>query len=261
MGLTTSSDLAGLYGLVPDKTSRAFGFGIPPPAGADSLDDRARRWLSERTDRLKSNTRFARALKAIIALQFTGLYPPDLALTLTFFACMAVTPKGSSRKPWEKIWALETGKTWKSLTEFPDRLRRMADEIERVNGSLWFSPAQYISAQTRMGELVRKRFEILPGMLRLYAAGLKLRNARLPVLKDQVYPPSKGTPMNYIVGVSCVVKVTTGRYRDREVADLLNAAAVALEKKDLEEKRSMARFDALTIAQARSRFFKRNRKT
>jgi len=56
-----------------------------------------------------------------------------------------------------------------------------------------------------------------------------------------------------LLRLSEVAEMATGKWHDREVADLLNAAALALDKE--------SQFDAMTIAQARSRRKKKPKKS
>jgi len=169
----------------------------------------------------------------------------DFAGALTALACVAVYPSGVSRKRWETVWALNTGKTWKALTEFPDRMCRMADEVKRVNESSTFSPAQFANARTAVAEIARQRFHELPGVLRLYAQELRRHIARVPRMTAKAFPPSPRGHSPALLYLSLSVLGLTGKPRDRMVADLLNAAALALGEK--------SEFDALTIAQLRSR--------
>jgi hypothetical protein len=151
-----------------------------------------------------------------------------------------------SRKEWEKLWLLGTGKTWKALKEFPGRLRSMAKEVEQINASLIFSPANFANVDTRVAAIIRKRLNLLPSIMRFYAAGLESHIVRIPKQFAESFPrfPKEHSP--WLVKLSHLVKLITGKWHDREVAELLNTAAIALGEK--------AQYDALTVAQARSRF-------
>lgn len=82
----------------------------------------------------------------------------------------------------------------------------------------------------------------LPTVLQSYAETLGRQMARIP----NAFPaPRRGKRVSELSSFTVMV---TGRFRDKEVAELLNGAASALDKEQ------QAHFDALTIAQARSRF-------
>jgi hypothetical protein len=194
-------------------------------------------------------------LKAITDRQQYWPSGGDLAGPLTAFVCLAVSPRGQYRRSWEKLWTLETGKTWKALKDFPRRLENMADEVERVNSSFFFSPAQIANAKTLKAEFARKHFNQLPGILHVYAAALEAHIERTPDLTARIFPQSPGGgPSQWVLLLSYTVKQATGKWRDREVAELLNAGARVLGEVRPEQE---DRFDALTIAQARARFKKK----
>jgi hypothetical protein len=219
--------------------------GPAPPA----LETLAARWLIERVDRVRQCPRFERALKAITDRQEEWAHGVDLAGALAAFACLAVSRNRGHRKWSEKLWVLETGKMWKALKEFPKRLLKMADEVERVNASVFFSPAQFANAKTLTAEIARKRFNQLPNIMRVYAAALGAHIARVPRLSAMSFPPPPKGPSQWFLLLSYTVKLMTGKFRDGQVAELLNAAATASDEKN--------QFDALTIAQARSRWKKK----
>jgi hypothetical protein len=219
--------------------------GIAAPQDArDDLHDRVARLLIDRENRAKQNQDFQRALRAIT----TRVTEPernraiDNAELLASLACRAVSgKKRGGQRALKILWPQGTGKTWKALSEFPDRLRRIAEEVERVNASPFFAPAAFANAKIRRVEIARKFFTILPGVMRVYAGGLEAHIKRLPGLFEKQFP-SAG-PNQWLLLLSCTVRIVTGKYHDRQVADLLNAAAVALSEE--------RQFEALAIAQAR----------
>jgi hypothetical protein len=125
----------------------------------------------------------------------------------------------------------------------------MAKEVEQVNASTFFSTSMFFNAKTRQAELVRKRLGVLPGIMRVYAAGLENHIARVPDLTVKSYPSSSDAQARWLVLLSYVVKLATGKWMDKEVAELLNATAIALGER--------REFDALTVTQHRSRWKKR----
>jgi hypothetical protein len=225
---------------LPKWSFRSLFYGEPSlPKEADSLP-----W-----NRIRTNARFARALKAITDCQKQWMVESDLAGLLAIFAFLAVSPnRRGYRKLREKVWPPETGKTWKVLKGFPDRLRKMAKEVERLNVSVFFAPATHLTAKTPQAEVVRRRFEGLPGCLRVYAEYVRRCMERLPAELQAALSWAPKKPLSLLF-LSTMVKAATGKWYDREVAELLNAAAIALDEK--------GQFDYLTIAQARYRWKKK----
>jgi len=218
------------------------------------VSEQVREWLRERMGRVLKEENYCDALDALAISIRPEFLPLDFPQTLTGLACLAVSPSRWrwSRKAWETVWTRNTGKTWKALREFPDRVCGMADEIKRLNESFAFSAVQYASAQTVEAVTVRKVFNQLPAMLGAYAEALRWHIDRVPLMTAEAFPPLPRGHSKFVVYVSELIKAATGRFRDRECARLLNAAALALDEK--------AEFDALTIAQARSRS-RKSRKT
>src|SRR5712692_2821387 len=50
----------------------------------------------------------------------------------------AAVQKNKRRTDWEKIWVSGTGKSWKALKEFPERIRKMAKDLETLRRSTYF---------------------------------------------------------------------------------------------------------------------------
>jgi len=248
---------AAFYGELPGEMSgtglaRASQPQDDSQGASDYLRSQAAKWLVESVRRARKCQRFEDALTAINECLTPHVRESemDLASLLASFACMEVYQKrGKGKKSLEKFWPVGTGKTWKALREFPERLRRMAKEIEQVNRSSFFAPPFFVNAKTTQAGLVRKRFEQLPGIITLYATGLEMHIARVPKLWAQSLPQSPQGPSLVLLGLSHTVKVCTGKWRDKEVAELLNAAAIALGEK--------REYDALYIAQARARWKKK----
>lgn len=241
-------DATGGAGKQPAFVQGSYGLGLAGES-QDPWPEHASRWLRERMDRLKANPKFTCALRTLLSQSRPRL--KDFALDRNVFdlfaylACMAVGPRGASRKSWEKLWAVETGKTWKALKEFPVRLENMANEVKRVNKSHFFAPTAYIRKDTVQARIVQKRFEQLPGIIQVYAEALRRQLNRIPVLTAKTFPPPpRGLPME-IAWLSRFAEAFTGRPHDTEVAALLNCAALALGES--------RQFDTLNIAKYRSR--------
>jgi hypothetical protein len=156
---------------------------------------------------------------------------PDLRGTLLslldmvpLLAALAVM-KGPRRETWEQLWAVGTGKTWKALQEFPDRLRRMADEVEQLNAGPFFDPGRWITDGTLEGRIAKRRFSLLPGILRMYATWVEVCVEKI----TKQHFPAKRSGHSFLVGfLSTLVKLSTGRFYDKEVAGVLTAAGLVL---------------------------------
>ena len=232
------------YGLDPSLFSSLVSERPNQPGQPEPIGEEAREWLRKRAAHVKAGKRYVTALNAICSKR-KGMEHPAIREFLTCLACLAVTRGRVTRKSWERVWTVGTGKTWKALREFPDRMCRMADELKRINESWGFSPARFVTAKTTRAEIARQRFHELPGILTVYAEGLRRHVARVPRWMAEGFPPSPRSHTGTLWYLSGAVRGATGKFRDREVAELLNAAALALDEK--------AEFDALTIAQGRSR--------
>jgi hypothetical protein len=216
---------------------------VEPP----SIEDHAKQLLRDNVARLMADSSFTSAAEVLGRVRRDTFKDLPLVELLPLLACLAIMTKrkSSRRETWEKFWPVGTGKTLKALKDFPRRIRGIADEVERVNSNPFFNPSSWITKETTDARIVRRRFTQLPGLLCLYATSLELLIGRLPSLTAQAYPPPTHGHSDFVFLLSGSVKMATGRFRDREVAELLNAAALALGE-DYE-------FDALTLAQARSR--------
>jgi hypothetical protein len=206
-------------------------------------------WIRNTVHRLLTDDAVLRKLKVISALRDERRCSFDFSRELTTWACRAVSPNQGRPAFLDDYWARGTGKTWKSLKEFPRRLMDLADEIERVNTA---DPLFY--ARRRGKDL--ERFALLrlgqsckglPIMIRDYSEALRERNATVTAAT-----PRSGS-QNALFQITEVVKWSTGKPHDKEVSELLNVVAEALG----EDKR----FDATSIAQARSRSRKKVDKT
>ena len=108
---------------------------------------------------------------------------------------------------WEEIWLKATGKSWKALTDFPRRLQKMAGEVESLN-------ANFFSIPGAGDNPALVSFHQLPTVLRSYAEVLSHHTMRIP---RGLLSPSRS---RRIVELTHFAKAMTGRYCDREIADL-----------------------------------------
>lgn len=225
--------LGRLGGEIPDS------FGLQPAVSSE---------MREKIALLEQNQQYASARKAILdcvtepgwraVMDGRATHPdPDLLTTL---ACATVFSGHLSRKTsLNSVAVEETGKTWKAVGEFPNRVEAIAREMEKVNGGL-LAPENQINAKAPDAERFRQSFRDLPSMLRVWAKALRERIKAIRRLDAAVFGDSN--PRDYL---QFLVKNSTGKPNDRLVANLLNAAAGMLGKPD--------GFDSTSLAKARLR--------
>jgi hypothetical protein len=206
-------------------------------------------WFRNRVDKLLTCPEVLRRLKALTDLRDEGRCGFDLSRELTTYACMAVSPHQGRPAFLNRYWARGTGKTWKALAEFPDRLEKIADDVKIINKA---DPHFY--ARRRGNDL--SRFELLrlqencmqlPLMIRDYAKALRERNAAV------VAATPRSGRSNGLFQLTELVNWMSGAHHDKEVSELLNTVAIALGEHK--------QFDAIAVAQARSRRRKRTPQT
>lgn len=179
---------------------------------------------------------------ALDKLEAQALRKGSVALPQTFrneallWAAVAVQ-KPVGRAYWHRLFASGTGKSWKALTEFPKRIRRMGEELDKLLHDNYF-------ADERAAD-----FSSLPSSLNDYADWIDSQIEELPRPKGH----ARVRYAQWTLHLSRRVKALTGRACDRQVAGLLNAVNLVLNG----EKDSKRDFDALTIAQTRARLKKR----
>ena len=205
--------------------------------------------LPNRIQLVSGKPEYQKKLRSIAALQTGPWEGQDCSRELTVYACLAVSSHQGRPETLERAWASNTSKSWKALREFPERLIRMADEVERINAGdpAVFARTPHWNVDRNESSNLREVCKQLPGSMRSYAKALRERNTYV----------ARATPRNgrskALFDLSEMVKIFTGKYLDRQVAELLNATAEVLEED--------VQFDALSVAQARSRHRKRTAKT
>lgn len=205
-----------------------------PVPGSFGLQPAISQVMRKQIAQLEQNPKYAEARRAILdrvtqpgwrtALDGSPTHPdPSLLTTL---ACAVVFSDHLIRK--ESLDAVsieETGKTWKALREFPGRIESVAGQIEKVNAGRLFAPEKQIDTGKEEAELFRQGFRDLPGMLRAWSKALKERMKAIRRLDAAVFGDSD--PRTYL---QLLVKEGTGKPNDPLVANLLNAAAEALDR-------------------------------
>jgi hypothetical protein len=160
---------------------------------------------------------------------------------LTRRACLSVSPNQGRPAILERVLASPAGKTLKVLNDFPRQLETMADEVERNNTAdpLFFARTAQWNVDRDKSAKLRQSCEQLPNLMRSYANALRERNAAT----------AKAAPRDgrfkALHDLSELVKVLTGTACDKQVEQLLRAAALAFGERD--------RSDATNIAQMRYR--------
>jgi hypothetical protein len=193
---------------------------------------------AEELARIQANPRFAKAYKAIARHQKGNWVGQDLSGPFAVRACLAVLPVTQSREFREGIWLKGMGMSWKSLYELPRRLHRMADTIKSLNRKFFGISEANVNS-------LFVSFYGIPTILQSYAETLSGHTARI---QKGFHPPPRS---RRLYELSDFAKKATGQYRDRELVELLDAAAIAMGYKNLPE------FDAMQLVQARYRQNKR----
>ena len=206
-------------------------------------------WFRIRVAKLCGDQKYQFRLKAITTEQTGAWAGRDCTRELTVLACSAVSPHQGRPATLERTWASKTGKTWKALRVFPERLREMADEVERINAGdpMFFARTRHWNVDRYESGKLRDACEQLPELMRSYAKALTDCNE----FRVRVTPVSGR--LKALLALSELVKYFTGAYRDKQVSELLNTAANVFEER--------VQFDALRIAQARSRDRKKHSET
>lgn len=155
-------------------------------------------------------------------------------IELVVWAAAAVH-KPVGRRYWEKMYISGTGKSsWKALTKFPESIKGMATELDRLCHSDYF------------GTEGAQRFTTLPSMLSDCADWIKLELEKIPMMRRRA---RHRTGSQWKLHLSDRMKALTGHSYDIEIARLINAVNVALNG----EKASEKGIDAQSLADLRSR--------
>ena len=225
--------------------------------------------------RLKNDRPFRQRMEAILDLARDSHDSEKSEETLCLYAYVTVTrkPGSTSKKAWQQCWSRNTGKTWKALSEFPDRIRKISAEVKRVHGSPYFDPGRAIRGQLagwadfwshafsgaddEFVDSAKRQFAMFPVILNLYADWLDVQikgtsalMRHTSALMRHFYLGASRKHPRFIHEVSKEVRRITGRFCDHQVADLLNAADRVVNPHN---QGSSDRFDEQTIALLRSR--------
>ena len=184
-----------------------------PEIASDDLEAR-KPYVRAGVSRLLADDGFCKALKALED-HLRSKVPEKLRGIVAALALLSIA---DGPQPWtwsparahetEDNW-LETGKSLKALKAFPERIRRIAQEVEQVNRAPVFRPPS--------------TFADLPTQMRAYADWLEGYAPAAADLTKQSFPTSQhGDP--YPLQLSFLVRKFSDTHNDPEVADLLNAA-------------------------------------
>jgi hypothetical protein len=171
------------------------------------------------------------------------------------FLAAIVVNRNTGKGGLEDLWTVDTGMTWKSLRDFPRRLRRMADEVERLNKSPFFSPEHAITAKNPSANFAKIQFTRLPAHLNMYASWIEVWASKLPEYMGPRGPRGFG---QFGYSLSLMISILTGRFHDKEVSTLLNASDLALNPAS---SKNDPRFHPQTLADIRSRLKRKTPRT
>jgi len=226
------------------------------------LDQRATELMQISIFRLRDNAGFCAAMTALEQCHQKVLLRASDRETFIFelgavvlemvplCAARAVMNGRARKGSRERLWSVGTGKTWKALREYPRRLRKMAKEVKSINESPFFGPGGVITSQKPIAIFSKRQFLLLPTTLQRYADWLEAWAEKVPDLHSQHYPPAPRGYSRFAIYMSTLSKLLTGRFCDREVAELLNAADLVL---NADDPKSGERFDVQTLVDLRAR--------
>jgi hypothetical protein len=89
---------------------------------------------------------------------------------LTTHACATVILSSLGRKAPQDIVAAAVGRRWKALKRFPERIERMAREMDTLNE---YSLLTLVDATVASREMARESLQDVPHMMRMYADALR----------------------------------------------------------------------------------------
>jgi hypothetical protein len=224
--------------------SRGLRAANPVAIGLPNLNPAQARYLGEKFTTLDADARFQRSIQAIHRLRRDIVKDVPFDSIFSLYAFLIVT-KWPSRKLMEKFWSYGTGKTWKSLCDFPMRLRRMAEEVKQVQAAPHFAPDSSIYGQSPLAKNIKHRIRELPLNLDVFAKHIEVILERLRKTHVSKSSLKRKFREPWASQLSELVNALTTGYRDKEVAELLNSAAAALNEDFA--------VDALALAQARSK--------
>jgi hypothetical protein len=229
----------------------------PDPQQDNQLDGNAgAQWEENRrknAPRLLADDRFSKALEALCKFGVQDSIPQrgqefrDAVPVLASFAVQKV----AGRESFEQLWAQGTKKSWKALTEFPNRIRSMGTEIEQLIRSHFFAPERLVADKVPEDNVpvLVNHFSNLPVILYYFANAIEAITQELPAETSNYYYRGRGNSP-WIGELSNLVNRLTGRFHDKEVAELLNAAEAVLHPNKRGNDKG---FDAQTLADFRSR--------
>lgn len=237
--------------------ARKLGNAPLSPKGLEQLKE----WRDKNVPCLMADASFRQALEALCktnGLPSESPWEREFRDAVALFASLAVV-KTAKRQSFEQLWAQNTGKTWKTLKQFPERLRNMAKEVKLMNASSFFSPKLLVADKVPSDSIqnIVSRFSDLPDILYYYANGVEAVLQKLPAATSEYYWREPGHSP-WIDQLLQLVNHVTGHFRDSELAGLLNAARAVLRP---DERNTNKGYDAQTLADYRSRRKRKARKT
>jgi hypothetical protein len=213
-----SEDVEGVSGLFGISAEALAALLAGPPDPLECLDSDGPRAVAE--------NKVAREAFRKLALE--GIEAPGLSGLLRMIEAL-VREGPELRRAWTSVTS-PAGMTKKQLHKLPERIRRMADDIGRVNKAGWYSPDSPFNApandpKVRASQrIILREFRILPGVLQVYAQYLEILTR-----KFGQYRRGKGRKPPLLLLDQCVdllivlVRSLTKRPHWGELADILGA--------------------------------------
>jgi hypothetical protein len=180
------------------------------------------------TDRRQNHAHIAPLIDSIRDLG-DGLIHFLLTVAIVKCAGAAIGASRITRDEVRQSISAEAGMTWKQLSAFPGRLRGIAKELERVISAPFFRESDWIVRGTSLPiEVKRKRrFQMAPKLLKACANEIEsLANKNL----GRKFIGKGKLDWAEVDMVSKIVKECTGKFKDSQVAALINNVAIVLGK-------------------------------
>jgi hypothetical protein len=154
----------------------------------------------------------------------------EMVIGRAVLACLPPSARRHPRaRPMARAWYAGSGKTPKTLAYFAQRLRNVAEEIEKLNSHPFFKPETWVKTRNLSSESAKRIFalwfERLPILLHHYAAFVDTHTKSLRESFKQLSRargPNDSTQM--LVFLVDMVRNETGRPHYNELTAILNAA-------------------------------------
>jgi hypothetical protein len=163
---------------------------------------------------------------------------------MTVLACGAVLSAKVKVETIRETIARLVKKTSTELDSLPKKIAEISDDMERINQDHWLAPTNQIDPQAPLAHLNMHLYKQLPGLMRGWAKALTLRLSFME--RQSTAMLRRGTAQDCL---QLLVEESCGKECDKPVADLLQAAGIALGQAESQT----AKFNEGALAKRRER--------